>query len=147
MFEPKGVKVLIAEDDPGVLDLLTTRLELAGYRTFGARDGHKALDALQSIQPDALILDLNMPHLDGFGVLTSLNQRPLDKQIPILVLTARNASADVQKCLSLGAKDYLAKPFNESVLLSRVARLVRTRVKAKQENTCMERAPRFSAYG
>jgi DNA-binding response OmpR family regulator len=147
MFDPKGAKILIAEDDPGVLDLLTTRLELAGYRTFGARDGHRALEALSNFQPDAMILDLNMPHLDGFGVLTELNRRPSQKQPPTLVLTARNAAADVQRCLSLGAKDYLAKPFNDAVLVARVARLVRTRQRPAPSIDSYEKAPRLSPYG
>jgi DNA-binding response OmpR family regulator len=125
MFDPKGAKILIVEDDPSVLDLLTTRLELAGYRTACAKDGYRALEALSGVQPDAIVLDLNMPNLDGFGVLAALNKRPLNKQPPIIVLTARNAVDDVRRCLSLGAKDYLAKPFNEAQLLTRVARLLR----------------------
>ena len=147
MFDPKGAKVLIAEDDPAVLDLLTTRLELAGYKTFGARDGHQALDALRSGQPDGMILDLNMPRLDGFGVLAEINRRPLDRQPPILVLTARNAAADVKRCLSLGAKDYLAKPFRDEVLLARVARLIRCRDRIEVPAASYERPPKFSAYG
>ena len=71
-----------------------------------------------------MVLDINMPNLDGFGVLAELNKRPLAKQPPVLVLTARNGSDDVRRCLSLGAKDYLAKPFKDTQLLARVARLV-----------------------
>jgi DNA-binding response OmpR family regulator len=125
MFDSKGAKILIVEDDPSVLDLLTTRLELAGYRTTCAKDGYRALEALNGVQPDAIVLDLNMPNLDGFGVLAALNKRPLDKQPPVLVLTARNAVDDVRRCLSLGAKDYLAKPFKDAQFLARVARLLR----------------------
>ncbi len=125
MFDPRGAKILIVEDDPSLLELLTTRLELAGYRTACARDGYQGLEALNGVQPDAIVLDLNMPRLDGFGVLAALNKRPLDKQPPVLVLTARNAADDVRRCLSLGAKDYLAKPFKDAHLLARVARLLR----------------------
>ena len=147
MFDPKGAKILIAEDDPAVLDLLTTRLELAGYKTIGARDGHRALDALKSVQPDAMILDLNMPHLDGFGVLAEINRRPLDRQPPILVLTARNAANDVRRCLSLGARDYLAKPFNDVTLIARVARLVRSKARSAMSASTYEAVPKFSPYG
>jgi DNA-binding response OmpR family regulator len=136
MFDRNGAKILIVEDDPSVLDLLTTRLELAGYRTACAKDGYRALEVLNGPQPDAIVLDLNMPNLDGFGVLTALNKRPLDKQPPVLVLTARNAPDDVRRCLSLGAKDYLAKPFKDEQLLSRVARLLRrSNVVSQQSNT------------
>jgi two-component system OmpR family response regulator len=71
-----------------------------------------------------MILDINMPELDGFGVLEALGQ---DAGLtPILVLTARHAAEDVRRAIGLGAKDYLAKPFSESQLLARVARLLRT---------------------
>ena len=127
MFDPNGARHLIAEDDPSVLDLLTTRLELSGYRTWTAKDGYQALELLNSVQPDGMILDINMPRLDGFGVLRALGQRPKAKQPPVLMLTARNAMEDVKHCIALGAKDYLAKPFRDTVLLSRVARLLRGR--------------------
>lgn len=127
MFDPNGARLLIAEDDPSVLDLLTTRLELSGYRTWTAKDGYQALELLNSVQPDGMILDINMPRLDGFGVLRALGQKPKAKQPPVLMLTARNAMEDVKHCIALGAKDYLAKPFRDTVLLSRVARLLRGR--------------------
>lgn len=120
--------IFVAEDDRGVLDLITTRLNLAGYRTAHGRDGWEALAGIQSSRPDAILLDINMPHLDGFGVLRRLNAKPV-RPAPIMVLSARNATDDVKLALSLGAKDYLSKPFRDDMLLARVARLLRPRPK------------------
>ncbi len=77
------------------------------------------------VKPDALILDINLPGLDGLSILARWKERGVTPP-PTLMLTARHSAADVQEAISLGAKDYLTKPFNDVVLLSRVARLVRT---------------------
>ena len=128
MFNPNGARLLVVEDDPYVLELLTTRLEIAGYRTWSAKDGYAALELLSSLQPDGMILDINLPRLDGFAVLQSLSQRSRIKPPPpVLVLTARNAIEDVKRCIALGARDYLAKPFKDAALLARVARLLRAK--------------------
>ena len=124
--EPRPPLILVVDDDRGVLDLIVTRLALAGYQTARARDGWEAMASIQSSQPDAILLDINMPHLDGFGVLRRRNARP-GRPPPIMVLSARNATADIQLALSLGAKDYLSKPFQGDMLLARVARLLRPR--------------------
>lgn len=118
-------RLLVAEDDPTVLELICTRLWLAGYEVFQARDGAQALTALADLRPAGIILDMNMPVLDGFGVLEHLKTTPHLRSIPCMVLTARNFSDDVERALGLGARDYLMKPFNDQDFLMRVARLVR----------------------
>ena len=120
-------RVVVAEDDEAVLDLVRTRLELAGFEVSYARDGYRALEVIDAVRPMALVLDLNMPGLDGFGVLSALKERRTGSSPATLVLTARHAADDVRRCLSLGAKDFLAKPFNERDLIARVGRLVRRR--------------------
>jgi DNA-binding response OmpR family regulator len=116
-------KIVVAEDDANIRELVLTRLQVAGYDAFGARDGGEAMRRTLSIRPAVLVLDINMPGMDGFGVLESLkSHRSMAK---VLVLTARHAVADVQRAVGLGAKDYLAKPFSDAHLLSRVARLLR----------------------
>jgi DNA-binding response OmpR family regulator len=117
-------KILIAEDDSGIRLIIRTRLEAAGYLVETARNGQEAMDILQFFQPDALVLDINMPELDGFGVLEQLQANPAVR-IPTLVLTARHAADDVKRAVRLGAKDYLTKPFSEAQLMARVARLLR----------------------
>jgi len=123
--ETPHCRILIVEDDPMVLELITTRLELAGYQTFSARDGHQGLERLAEVRPAAMILDINMPRLDGFGVLRKMKETGQIARVPVMVLTARNQGTDVQTAIQLGARDFLSKPFEDQQLLARVARLVR----------------------
>ena len=122
-FDSNGYRILVVEDDPMMLELVCTRLSLAGYQTVHARDGYEALDRLRDTRPDAMVLDINMPRMDGFGVLREM--KTLGHRTPTMVLTARNQTADVQEAIKLGARDFLTKPFEDHKLLSRVARLVR----------------------
>ena len=117
--------VLVAEDDARIRDLIRARLQMSGYDTHTARDGAEALQRIRDLKPAAVILDINMPILDGFGVLGALQANRLMPKPAVLVLTARHAAEDVKRAISLGAKDYLAKPFSETQLLARVARLLR----------------------
>jgi two-component system OmpR family response regulator len=126
-LEGRRQRVFIAEDDRNLLELLTTRLSLAGYETRFGRDGWEALDGIHSTRPAAIVLDVNMPRLDGFGVLRHLQKSPAVANIPVMMLTARNAPDDIKEALALGARDYLAKPFSDAMLLARVARLLRPR--------------------
>ena len=121
---PRG-RVLVVDDDPAVLELITTRLSIAGYQTFAARDGQEAISRLSEIRPTAMVLDINMPRLDGFGVLREMRQMRMTGKVAVMVLTARSQSDDVQRAVELGARDFLSKPFKDNQLLSRVARLLR----------------------
>jgi CheY-like chemotaxis protein len=118
-------RILVVDDEPFVLELISTRLQIAGYIVTQARDGTRALQSLREFIPDGIVLDINMPGLDGFGVLEQMRAVPRWSAIPTMVLTARNRSEDVQRAMSLGARDYLTKPFDDQQLLARVARLVR----------------------
>ena len=120
-----GKRVLVVEDDPMMMELICTRLDLAGYQTFQARDGLDALDRLKDIALDAVVLDINMPRLDGFGVLKHMRALGHLARLPTMVLTARNQTTDVQEAIRLGARDFLTKPFDDQKLLARVARLTR----------------------
>lgn len=117
-------RILIVDDDRAILELVHTRLTLAGYDAFSARNGHEALKRLYSLRPAAMVLDLSMPSLDGFGVLRQMGKE-WTARIPTLVLTARNGTVDVRQAIQLGARDYLAKPFKNDELLMRVKRLFR----------------------
>ena len=126
MVDSVRPRLVVAEDDEAILDLIRTRLEIAGFAVFYARNGHAALEVIRAVQPAGVVLDLNMPGLDGFGVLAAMRAQRLRQPPPVLVLTARHAAEDVKRCLMLGAKDYLAKPFDDKTLIARVGRLVRT---------------------
>ncbi len=128
MAEQRVPRIFIAEDDESILDLLVTRLRIAGYQTTQEKDGLAALEAIRRNPPSACILDVNMPRLDGFQVLERLRADPLTAHVPVLILTARRAPDDIKTAIRLGATDYLSKPFNHEQLLARVARLLRKRI-------------------
>ena len=127
MADPRIPRIFIAEDDESILDLLITRMRIAGYHTSQERNGLAALEAIKRAPPNACILDVNMPGMDGFTVLKRLRADPLTAHVPILILTARRAPDDIKTAIQLGATDYLSKPFNDEQLLARVARLLRKR--------------------
>jgi DNA-binding response OmpR family regulator len=117
-------RVLVVDDDDAIVDLVATRLIIGGYKVAIGRNGFEAIRALKDLRPEAMILDVNMPGMDGFGVLEHMQRTGVSK-VPTLVLTARHNAEDVEKAIRLGAKDYLAKPFDDRLLLARVARLFR----------------------
>jgi two-component system OmpR family response regulator len=122
---PEGPRrLLVVDDEVSILELVSTRLTLAGYTVLTARNGVEALGRLTERRYDGMVLDLNMPQMDGFGVLECLADLP-DPAPPTLVLTASHNAADVQRAVKLGARDYLSKPFEDRQLLMRVARLFR----------------------
>lgn len=137
LAEPPERRVLVVDDDPFALELILTRLTLAGYRTFTARDGKEAVERMADIRPEAMVLDINMPRLDGFGVLRHMAAAGQSQKIATMVLSARNQPQDVQTAISLGARDYLAKPFRDEQLLSRIARLLRKRTDDDKSDSVM----------
>jgi len=122
---PAKARILVAEDDLAIRQLISVQLEIAGYEVFTARTGREALGRLAVVRPMAMVLDINMPELDGFGVLEAMKDSRGPVLVPVLVLTARHGSDDVRRAVSLGARDYLTKPFSEAQLLARVSRLLR----------------------
>ena len=115
--------VLVVDDDEMVRELYEGMLAKEDYEVAFAENGEDALAQIARHTPDAMVLDLSMPKMDGFGVLRSLSETK--HQIKILVVTARHAPEDIEKAISLGASDYLAKPFDKKELLSRLSRLTR----------------------
>lgn len=123
-------RLFVAEDDPDVLELITSGLSRAGYDVRAARNGWRALEGIQAMQPDAVVLDINMPGMDGFAVLRAIRQARHLANTPVMMLTARGAREDVAQAIRLGAKDYMTKPFDTAELLQRVGRLTRRRPEA-----------------
>lgn len=117
--------IVAADDDPTTTAIVRAVLTQNGMICHVARDGQEALRIALEVLPNAVILDVNMPHRDGFEVLAALREEPRTAAIPVLMLTSVQQEADVVKGFRLGADDYVVKPFNPMELLSRIKRLVR----------------------
>ena len=119
----RRAKLLLAEDDRAVRESLVRLLEFEGYEVVPVQDGAAALDAIDRDTPDAVLLDVGMPYVDGLTVCRRLRAR--GDRTPVLVLTARETVADRVEGLDAGADDYLAKPYAPEELLARVRALLR----------------------
>jgi DNA-binding response OmpR family regulator len=111
-------RILIADDEPRIVSFIAKGLTAAGYITSSAEDGIRALDYASSGEFDLLILDIAMPRMDGFAVLTAL--RAMRCTVPVIVLTAKDSVQDTVAALDGGADDYMSKPFRFEELLSRI---------------------------
>jgi len=114
--------ILLVEDEEHLHEALKLNLEMEGYEVDSAYDGGEALKLIQSAHYDLIILDIMLPSLDGFSITERM--RLNNNQTPILILSAKNTSANRVQGLKLGADDYLTKPFNLEELLLRVAKLI-----------------------
>ena len=121
---PGKTRVLVADDDRQMRRLVRMILERDGHEVTEAADGLDALDAIESGQCDLMILDLDMPRLDGIGVLEELRARVMTSSLPVIVLTARSGEAESQ-VLDLGAQDFLTKPVQPASLQARVRAVLR----------------------
>ncbi|WP_411287859.1 response regulator transcription factor [Phenylobacterium sp.] len=124
VFIPDDRRVLIVDDDRAIAEVISMRLAVHGLLTRVFHDGLGVLAQVREFRPHAMVLDINMPIVDGFAVMAQLGAERMAK-LPTLVLTARHQTGDVKRAVALGAKDYLAKPFHDAQLLSRVARILR----------------------
>ncbi|MDQ3327111.1 MAG: response regulator transcription factor [Chloroflexota bacterium] len=120
--EPARLKVLIADDDADLLDILAYSLQREGFEVVSALDGRQALARVATEQPDLAVLDVNMPEVDGFEVCRRLRE---ESSIPIIMLTSRGDDEDIVTGLDLGADDYMTKPYSPRELVSRVRALAR----------------------
>jgi signal transduction histidine kinase/DNA-binding response OmpR family regulator len=117
----KTFNILIADDHPENVTLLARYMVNEGYSYIGAKDGLDALEKVRSQMPDLVLLDVNMPHKDGFAVLKEIREDPATEHIPVIILTAaRLDSKDVQSGFNMGADDYVTKPFDRRELLARI---------------------------
>ena len=117
-------KILIADDDPILVEILRFRLQGAGYNIEVARDGEEALEAIRALRPDLVVLDSMMPVVTGPEVLAKLKSDPELSSIPVVMLTARDGEADIVAGLKAGAAEYLTKPFIPRELLVRISGLL-----------------------
>jgi two-component system OmpR family response regulator len=116
-------RLLVVDDEPNIVELLSASLRFAGFDVATARDGNEALRVAETFRPDMLLLDIMMPGIDGFEVIRRLRQH--GRQMPVLFLTAKDATEDKITGLTLGGDDYVTKPFSLEELIARVRAVLR----------------------
>jgi len=126
-----STRALVVEDDPNIVDLIRANLAVRGFDTVVSVDGGKALQLLETEEPDIVLLDLMLPEVDGFDLCRQIRER---SPVAIIVVSARGGERDKVTALHMGADDYMTKPFSIEELLARIqATLRRTRPQAPQE--------------
>jgi len=121
----KREKIIVIEDDPDILEVISYNLSREGYSVITARDGEEGLKKIREQAPSLVILDLMLPVLDGLEVCKRLKGDPFTKDIPIIMVTAKGEESDIVLGLGLGADDYVPKPFSVKELLARVSAVLR----------------------
>lgn len=117
------MKLMVVEDEEAIRELVVQTLQSAGHEVITAVDGLDALDVLAHTAPDAILLDINMPRMNGLELLGRLAKDRARREIPVIMLTALSSSDDIRKAIQLGARDYIGKPFQVRQLLRRIDRL------------------------
>ena len=137
MIEPRRAGshlLLVADDDEDILQLLSFRLERAGYEIVQARNGNDALRLASELRPALAVLDVMMPGLNGYEVTRELRRNEETRTMPIILLTAKAQASDVSQGMAAGADDYVKKPFDARDLKERVERLLRPRLVASADD-------------
>ncbi len=120
---PKGIRILVVDDELPITELLQMALTFEGYDVSVASSGREALEVMRTTKPDLLILDVMMPGMDGFTLVRRLREERND--VPVLLLTAKDAVEDRVQGLQLGSDDYVTKPFSLAELVARVEAILR----------------------
>jgi two-component system, OmpR family, alkaline phosphatase synthesis response regulator PhoP len=134
-------KVLIADDNPQILELLEAYLEPLNLQVRLAADGESTLAAVERDEPDLILLDIMMPRRSGYEVCRLLKDDPRHRDIPIIMVTALNEMGDFERARECGAEDFLSKPVNKIELLARVQNLLKLRHLKRQLNRRMGEPP------
>jgi two-component system, OmpR family, alkaline phosphatase synthesis response regulator PhoP len=120
MAEEAIKKILVVDDEPDVISLLTLMLKSQGYNVITAGDGQEGLEKARKENPDLILLDVMLPKMDGYKVARMLKFDENFSAIPIILLTAKIQEKDRQTGLEMGANDYMTKPFDTALLLSKI---------------------------
>ena len=118
--DPSSKIVLGVDDAPENLMLLQAAVRAGGYSFMGAESGSKCLSLLNRFQPRLILLDIEMPEMDGFEACRQIRAIPAWRHIPVAFLTARKAAEDVKRCIEVGGNDFIVKPFDVTKLIERV---------------------------
>ena len=118
------MKVVVIDDSPEIIEVVSLCFQLrwSGTTLVSTNEGSKGLELIETENPDAVILDIGLPDMDGFQVLRGIR---LFSQVPVIMLTVRDEDTDIARCLEMGADDYMVKPFNHIELIARVQAVLR----------------------
>lgn len=119
------IQIVIVEDEPDILDVLSYNLKREGYEIATAQDGAKGLELIKGEKPNLVLLDLMLPGMDGLDVCRHLKNNDPTKAIPVIMLTAKGEESDIVLGLGIGADDYITKPFSPKELIARVKAVLR----------------------
>ena len=136
-MDPKGKKILIADDEPDILEIISYNLKIEGYDVVTAKDGEDALQKAKLTKPDLIILDVMMPNKNGMEVCKILRAQPAFHETLIIFLTALNDELSHVRGLEYGADDYISKPVSPKVLVTKVNSLFRRMTKT-EDNQVLE---------
>lgn len=117
-------KILVADDEPALLDVLRRTLEFEGHSPFLASDGETTLRRIEAEEPDVVLLDVMMPIIDGWGVLQRMAEMDLGKRPRVIIVTAKGGEREVAKAVQLGACEYVTKPFDLDGLVATIAKVL-----------------------
>ena len=123
------VRILIVDDEPNTVQTLQDRLEMNEYKVYTAYNGRDGLAKALKVKPNIILLDVVMPLMDGFEMLEALRGDPEGREIPVIMLTAKNHAKDVERASVCGIEDFIAKPFEIVVLLEKIETIVESYVK------------------
>jgi DNA-binding response OmpR family regulator len=133
-------RILVVDDEPDVLLLCRMNLEHAGHQVIEAPDGERGLQMAREHRPDAMILDLMLPNVDGYEVLRSLNEDPAGVDLAVVVLTAKARQEDRVRCLQGGADEFVTKPFSPGSLVDTVEQLLAMEPESRADRRAQHRA-------
>ncbi|MBN1488248.1 MAG: response regulator [Anaerolineae bacterium] len=118
-------KILVAEDERDIRDLIAFTLQFAGYEVEKASNGEQAVQMAPDVQPDLILMDVRMPRMTGYEACKKLKENPLTENIPVVFLSAKGQESEIEEGLDVGAQDYILKPFAPDELTEQVERILK----------------------
>ncbi len=140
-------RIMLIDDNEQNLELLLAYLEDLGATLVTALDGMEAIDAIEREIPDLILLDVMMPRMSGFQVCAKIKGDPATRDIPVVMVTALNEVADIERAVECGADDFLTKPVHKLELVTRVKSLLRVRLLKKQLDETLKRVQKLGGTG
>ncbi len=129
--ETTKTRILVIDDEPDVVKMVQYRLNSFGFEVVAATNWEEGLEKAANEKPDLILLDINMPVVDGFGILERLRNHPDLKNTPVIILTACSERSDVVKATSLGIADYITKPFDCAELSEKITNALENKTNSK----------------